>query len=148
MDFFAWIMLQILLAMSCTYLIVITSRHGWSIVRVGTMIVCCSGYCFQYQLVFSCMEQRYFALKNNSPAEITCPSIYLFFVLVNTNGLYMIFQLRWLQHTFKHNTLLLKCVNWDNRINYLIRYPWFNTPGSLVSCTFLQKTHIFFTKRR
>ena len=72
-------LLQIFLGMSCTYIIMITSWRGWIIVRVGTTMVCCSGCFFQHQLVFSCLYQRYCALKNNSPAEITCPSIVLFF---------------------------------------------------------------------
>ena len=74
--FYSWIILQTFLGMSWTYLIVITSRRGWSIVRSGTMIVCCSVF-FKYQLVFSCMDQRYCALKNNSPAEITCPWVFV-----------------------------------------------------------------------
>ena len=68
--------------MSWTYLIVITSILVWSLVCVGTMIVCCSCCCFQYQLVFSCMDQGYFDLTNNSPAEITCPSISVLFCSV------------------------------------------------------------------
>ena len=31
---------------------------------------------------FSCMEQRYYALTTNAPAEITCPSIVVFFCSV------------------------------------------------------------------
>ena len=80
-EFFSWILLQIFSGVSWTYIIVITSRRGWIIVRVGTMIFCCSGCCFQYQLVFSCMEQRYCALTTNSPAEITCPSIVVLFCI-------------------------------------------------------------------
>ena len=68
--------------MSWTYLIVITSRCGRSIVGVVTMIVYCSGCCLQYQLMFSWMEQRYCALTTNSPAEITCPSIVVLFCSV------------------------------------------------------------------
>ena len=79
MDFFSWIPLKIFLGISFTYIIVITSIRGWSIVHVGTMIVCCSVYCYQYQLVFSFMEKIYFGLTNNPPAEITCPSIVVLF---------------------------------------------------------------------
>ena len=82
MYLFTLILLQTFLGMSWTYIIVITSRRGWCIVRVGTMIVYCSCCCFQYQLVFSCMEQIYFALKINSSAEITCPSIVVLFCSV------------------------------------------------------------------
>ena len=35
---------------------------------------------FLVPISFSCMEQRYCALTTNSPAEITCPSIVVFFV--------------------------------------------------------------------
>ena len=41
-----------------------------------------TNWCFQYQLVFSCTEQRYCALTNNSPAEITCPLICILFCIV------------------------------------------------------------------
>ena len=82
MGFFACILLQTFLGVSCKYLIVITSRRVWSIVRVVNMIVCYSGCCFQYQLVFSCMEQRYCAFTTNSPAEITCPLIIVLFCSV------------------------------------------------------------------
>ena len=34
--------------------------------------------------------------------------------MVNTNGLYVIIQLQWLQHTLKHNTLLFTCINKKN----------------------------------
>ena len=147
MYFFPWILLQLGIAWTC--LIVITSRRGWILVRVSTMIVCYSDCCFQYQLMFSCIELIYCALTTNSPAEMTFPSIFVWkLLLVDINGLYVIFQLRWFQNTFKHNTLLFKCINWENIINHLSHYPWFNTPGGLVSFTFLQKTHIFFTKRR
>ena len=49
-----------------------TSRRGGRIVSVGTIIFCCSCF-FQYQLVFSFIDQRYCALDTNSPAEITLP---------------------------------------------------------------------------
>ena len=121
MSFVACILLQEFLGMSWTYLILLISRRRWSIVHVGTMIFCCSGCCFQYQLVFSCTYQIYCALTTNSPSEITLPSIVKWkFVLCNTNRLYVIFLLRWLQHTFKHYTLLFKCINWDNIINHQV----------------------------
>ena len=146
---FDWILLKIFLGMSWTYLIVIASRRGLSIVCVVTIIVCCSVCCFRYQLVFYYMDQRYCGLTTNSSAGITCSSIFVWnFLLVNTNGMYMIFQSRLLQHTFKHNTLLFKCINLENKIHHLSHYPWFNTPFCLVSFTLLQKTHIFFTNRR
>ena len=50
--FFYWILLQIFLGMSCTYIFVITSRHGWIILRVGTMIVCFSGFVFNFSWCF------------------------------------------------------------------------------------------------
>ena len=78
--FFAWFLLQRLLGMSCTYLIMITTRLGWSIVSVGTITLCCSGCGFQYQLVFSFMDQRYCDLTTNSSEEINCPSIVVFSV--------------------------------------------------------------------
>ena len=80
--FFALILIQKLLVMSWTYLIVITSRCGLIIVRVGNMIFCFSVCYFQYKLVFPCMEQRYCALKTNSPADITCPSNFVLFCSV------------------------------------------------------------------
>ena len=70
---------QSFLGMSCAYIIIITSRRGWSIVRVDTIMVCWSGWCFQYQLVFSCMEQKYCALTTNSPPEINFPLIVVLF---------------------------------------------------------------------
>ena len=57
--FFAWILLHACIWMSWIYLTVIPSRRVWSILRVGNMIVCSSGCCFQCQFVYSCMEQRY-----------------------------------------------------------------------------------------
>ena len=71
--FFSWIMLQKFLGMSWKYLVMTILRRGCSVVHVVAMIYCCSGCYFQYQLVFSCMDQKYCALKTNSPAEITCP---------------------------------------------------------------------------
>ena len=71
-----------------------------------------------------------------------------YFILVNTNGLYVIFQLRWLQHTYKNKTLLFKSINLDNIINHFSNHPWFNTPGVLVKFIFLHKTHIFFINQR
>ena len=73
--FFDWILLQTLLGVSWTYVIPTTSRRGWIIVHVVTMIVCCSGCCSQYLLVFSCMDQIYFSLTTNSPAKIIFSSI-------------------------------------------------------------------------
>ena len=65
--------------MYCRYLIMITSIQWWRIVCVSTIMVCWSGCCFQYQLVFSCKEQIYCSLTTNLPAEITCPSIFVLF---------------------------------------------------------------------
>ena len=81
MDFF-WIMLQKFLGMSWTFIIVITPRRGWSIVCVGTMIVCWIDCCFQYQLAFSWMEQRYCALTTNSVSKITYRSIAVLYCIV------------------------------------------------------------------
>ena len=80
--FFDWILLQTFLWMSWASLLMITLRRRWSIVRFGTMIVCCSGYCFQYQFVFSCTEQRYCALTTNSPSVIKFPPILVLFCSV------------------------------------------------------------------
>ena len=55
--FFACILLQKVLGMSWTSVILTTSRHGWIMVRVGTVILCFSYFCFQLQLVFYCMEK-------------------------------------------------------------------------------------------
>ena len=44
--FFAWLLLHRFLGVYCTYLIIITSRRGWSIFCVGTIFVFCSGCCF------------------------------------------------------------------------------------------------------
>ena len=79
---FSWILLKIVLGISWTSIIPTTSIHGWIIVRVGTLIFCCSGYLFQYQLIFSWMEQIYCALTTNPPAEITCPTIAVLFWIV------------------------------------------------------------------
>ena len=74
-----WILLQKFLGIYWTYIIMVTLRRGWIIVRVGIMIVCCIYFCLQYQVLFSCMEQIYCTLTTNSTAKITCPSIILLF---------------------------------------------------------------------
>ena len=63
--------------------------------------------------------------------------------MVDTNGMYVIFQSRWMQHTFKHDTLLFKFINWENKINHLSNYPWCNTPDCLVSLPSFIK-HIYY----
>ena len=79
MSCFSWILLQIVLGIYWKYLIMTTSKRGWRIVRVGTMIVCFSDCCFQYKLEFSCIEQIYCDLTTNSPEEITFPLIVVLF---------------------------------------------------------------------
>ena len=92
MNVFAWIILQTVLGMYCTSVIMTTSRHGWIIVRVGTMIFCCSYCCFQYQLVLYCTEQIYVAFKTNLPSEIICPSIFILFCSVYASDMNRITQ--------------------------------------------------------
>ena len=80
--FFAWILLQTVLGVSWTYIILITSILEWIMVCVRNMIFCCSGFCFQYQLVSSCMDQKYCVLTTHSPAEIICLLIFVLFCSV------------------------------------------------------------------
>ena len=72
---FACVLLHTLLGIAWKYITVLTSSRGWSIVRVGNVIKCCWGCWSQYQLVSTCIEQRYFGLTINSPAVMIFPSI-------------------------------------------------------------------------
>ena len=71
---FAWFLLQILLGISWTTFTARTSRHGCTIMCVGTMITCWLWFWSQYQFVFYFVQLRYCAFKNSSPTELIFPS--------------------------------------------------------------------------
>ena len=75
--FFACVMLHTLLVIAWKSVTVINSYCGWSIVCVGTVLACCWGCWFQYQLVSTCTEKRYFTFTTNSPTVIIYPSIFV-----------------------------------------------------------------------
>ena len=74
---FPCVLLHTLLGIAWKYVTALTSSRGWSIVRVGNVMTFCWGCLFKYQLVSTCIEQRYCALITNSPAVIMCPSIFV-----------------------------------------------------------------------
>ena len=90
MNFFAWILLETFLGMCWASIIPTTSRLGQRIVPDGSMILCCSGCCLKYQLVFFCVEQIYCALTTNSPSEIIYPSIVVLFFSVYASEMNLI----------------------------------------------------------
>ena len=72
--FFTWFIFQKLLGISWTSFTAETSRHGFTIARVGKMMTSFCCLYSQYQLVFSCIYIIYFALTTSSLADIICPS--------------------------------------------------------------------------
>ena len=83
MDFFACLLVYTLLGIAWTYVIALTSSCGLTIVRIGTVMKCYWGRCFQYQLLSTCIEQGYYALTTNSPevivfCKVLCyPGVYI-----------------------------------------------------------------------
>ena len=78
MNVLAYVLEHILVGIARKSVIESPSSFWWSIVCVGNMMTWCFGCWFQYQLVSTCIEQRYFSLTTNYPAVITFPSILVF----------------------------------------------------------------------
>ena len=70
--FFACFLVHTLVGIARKSINELTSSYGWIIVRVGTVITCCLGCWFQYQLFSTCIEQIYYVLTTNSSAVIIC----------------------------------------------------------------------------
>ena len=58
----------------------VASKHGYAIVRVGTIRLLCFSYYFQCHFVLSCISLMYWDLKSTLKAVLTCPSHIFFFL--------------------------------------------------------------------
>ena len=74
-ELFACVLLHTISGIAWESVTALTSSCVWSIVHVGTLMTCCWGCWFQYQLVSTYTEQIYCALTSNSRAVIVFPSI-------------------------------------------------------------------------
>ena len=92
MDFFACVLLHTILGFVWKSVTALTPSLGWSIVRVGTVMIWCWGCWYQYQLVSTCIEQIYCALTTNYPEVISCPPIGVLLCSVYASDLKMITQ--------------------------------------------------------
>ena len=88
--FFSCVMLHIVLVMSWMSVIALTSSCVWSIVYVGTVMMWFWGCWSSFQLVCTCIEQRYCALKTNFPSSYNL-SVNLWYYPV----VYMILMWTW-----------------------------------------------------
>ena len=80
---FSWFLLQTHLGISLKAFTDTTSTHKCTIVCVVKMMTCCCFFLSQYQFLFYCVQIRYCALTNISPAEV----IGLFSVLFSLAGI-------------------------------------------------------------
>ena len=80
--------LQIILNMYATYLTTETSRHGFQMVRIDTIIFCWFYLCSQYQFNFSFVLMRYWDRTASSTDLITFLLVFMSSFNVNKSDTY------------------------------------------------------------
>ena len=118
MNGFAYAPVHTVLGIAQKSVTALDSSSRWSIVRVGTVITCCWRCWLQYQLISTCIEQRYCDLTTNYTAFIIFPSIVVLSCSVCL----------WCEHdNIKSISCRVRCVNgsiffWFNQRGHIITY--------------------------